>query len=438
MSRRKKVVIMGAAGRDFHNFNVVFRDDPGYEVVAFTAAQIPGIANRVYPYPLSGALYPNGIPIYDESELPRLIREKGVDLVVLSYSDLSFDEVMAKASVALANGADFALLGPRSTSLRSRVPVIAVTAARTGAGKSTVTRHVARLLRSAGKRFVVVRHPMPYGDLRHPVQRFSGYEDLDRYGCTFEEREEFEPHVREGNVVYAGIDYAEVLREAEREAEVIIWDGGNNDFPFFEPTLHVVVLDALRPGSEVSYYPGMVNLLTADLAVINKANVAPKENVERVAENVRRHNPRARVMVAGAETVVTGETKLSGRRVLVIEDAPTVTHGGMPHAAGYAVAVGRGAFVIDPRDYAVGEVRRAYEEYPHIGPVLPSLGYTPQQRKDLRETIVRCDPEAIVNSTPIDIARLLGVGRPQAFVRYELKIEGEDMIAAAMREKGIL
>lgn len=429
---------MGAAGRDFHNFNVLFREDPGYEVVAFTAAQIPGIANRVYPYPLSGELYPMGIPIHDESELPRLVREKAVDLVVLSYSDLSFEEVMRKASVALANGADFALLGPRSTCLRSRVPVVAVTAARTGAGKSTVTRHVARLLRSAGRRFVVVRHPMPYGDLKHPVQRFSSFRDLDTYGCTFEEREEYEPHVREGNVVYAGIDYAEVLKEAEREAEVIVWDGGNNDFPFFEPTLHVVVLDALRPGSEVSYYPGMVNLLMADLVVINKANVAPRENVERIAENVRLHNPRAKVVVAGAERVVAGEAELFGRRVLVIEDAPTVTHGGMPHAAGYAVAVERGALVIDPRVCAVGEVKRVYEEYPHIGPVLPSLGYTPQQRLDLRETIVRCDPEVIVNSTPIDVARLLGVEKPQAFVRYELKVEGEDPIAAAMREKGIL
>ncbi|MDW8041417.1 MAG: cyclic 2,3-diphosphoglycerate synthase [Nitrososphaerota archaeon] len=438
MSRRRRVVIMGAAGRDFHNFNVLFREDPGYEVVAFTAAQIPGIANRVYPYPLSGELYPMGIPIHDESELPRLVREKAVDLVVLSYSDLSFEEVMRKASVALANGADFALLGPRSTCLRSRVPVVAVTAARTGAGKSTVTRHVARLLRSAGRRFVVVRHPMPYGDLKHPVQRFSSFRDLDTYGCTFEEREEYEPHVREGNVVYAGIDYAEVLKEAEREAEVIVWDGGNNDFPFFEPTLHVVVLDALRPGSEVSYYPGLVNLISADVVIINKVNVAPKENVELIMRNVRHYNPRALTTLAGAKISVEGEIDLLGRKVVVVEDAPSVTHGGMTHAAGFAVAVEKGALVVDPRPFAVGEIERVYKEFSHIGPVLPSMGYTPQQCRDLRETIIRCDPEAIVNSSPIDVTRLLGIERPQVNIRYELEVYGDDVLASVMKERGFL
>ncbi|MCS7094224.1 MAG: cyclic 2,3-diphosphoglycerate synthase [Thaumarchaeota archaeon] len=432
--RRKRVILMGAAGRDFHNFNVVFRNDPSYEVVAFTASQVPGIANRVYPYPLSGELYPNGIPVYDESDLPRLMKD-GVDLVVLSYSDLSHEEVMRKASFALASGADFALLGPRSTSLKSRVPVIAVTAVRTGAGKSTVTRYITRLLRSAGKRFVVVRHPMPYGDLRHPVQRFADYEDLERYRCTFEEREEYEPHLKEGNVVYAGVDYVEVLREVEKFAEVIVWDGGNNDFPFFEPTLHVVVLDALRPGNEVSYYPGMVNLIMADVVVINKANVAPRENVELIMRNVKRHNTKAAVTLARAETVIEGTATLSGKRALVIEDAPTVTHGGMSHAAGYAVAVEREAVVIDPRPFAVGEIKRVYEEFSHIGPVLPSMGYTSEQIRDLRETILRCDPEVIVNSTPIDLVRLLDVKRPQVSVRYELKIYGDDVLAAALKER---
>ncbi len=435
---RRKVIIMGAAGRDFHNFNVRYRGDPNYEVVAFTAAQIPGIADRVYPYPLSGDLYPNGIPILSESELPSLIERHDVDEVVLSYSDLSFQEVMEKASLVISKGADFVLLGPKSTCLRSRVPVVAVTAVRTGAGKSTVTRHVVRLLKGAGRRVVVVRHPMPYVDLRTPVQRFSSYEDLERYNCTFEEREEYEPHIREGNVVYAGVDYAEVLRRAEEEAEVIVWDGGNNDFPFFWPDVHIVVVDALRPGHERSYHPGMANLLMADVVVVNKANAASREQVEAVLRSVRELNPRARLALAGARVMVEGGEDLRGKRVVVIEDAPTVTHGGMPHAAGYAAAKEVDAVIVDPRPFAVGTVAEVYRTYPHIGPVLPSLGYTEEQRRDLEETLRRIDCDVVVNASPTDLSRTLRTGKRFVHVRYELQLQGPDVLAEALKEKGII
>ena len=435
---RRKVVIMGAAGRDFHNFNVRYRSDPRYEVVAFTAAQIPGIADRVYPYPLSGDLYPNGIPIVSESELPSLIERHSVDEVVLAYSDLSFQEVMEKASLVISKGADFVLLGPKSTCLKSKVPVVAVTAVRTGAGKSTVTRHVVRLLKGAGRKVVVVRHPMPYVDLRTPVQRFSSYEDLERYNCTFEEREEYEPHIREGNVVYAGVDYAEVLKRAEEEAEVIVWDGGNNDYPFFWPDVHIVVADALRPGHERSYHPGMANLLMADVVVVNKANAASKEQVEAVLRSVRELNPRARIALAGARVAVEGDEDLRGKRVVVIEDAPTVTHGGMPHAAGYAAATEAKAVIVDPRPYAVGTIAEIYRTYRHIGPVLPSLGYTEEQKRDLEETLRRIDCDLVVNASPTDLSRTLRTGKRFVHVRYELQLQGPDVIAEALREKGII
>jgi predicted GTPase len=435
---RRKVVIMGAAGRDFHNFNVRYRSDPRYEVVAFTAAQIPGIADRVYPYPLSGDLYPNGIPIVSESELPSLIERHSVDEVVLAYSDLSFQEVMEKASLVISKGADFVLLGPKSTCLKSKVSVVAVTAVRTGAGKSTVTRHVVRLLKGAGRKVVVVRHPMPYVDLRTPVQRFSSYEDLERYNCTFEEREEYEPHIREGNVVYAGVDYAEVLKRAEEEAEVIVWDGGNNDYPFFWPDVHIVVADALRPGHERSYHPGMANLLMADVVVVNKANTASKEQVGAVLRSVRELNPRARVALAGARVAVEGDEDLRGKRVVVIEDAPTVTHGGMPHAAGYAAATEAKAVIVDPRPYAVGTIAEIYRTYRHIGPVLPSLGYTEEQKRDLEETLRRIDCDLVVNASPTDLSRTLRTGKRFVHVRYELQLQGPDAIAEALREKGII
>ncbi len=435
---RRRVVIMGAAGRDFHNFNVRYRNDSRYEVVAFTAAQIPGIADRFYPYPLSGDLYPNGIPILDESELPSLIERHGVDEVVLAYSDLSFQEVMERASLVISKGADFVLLGPQSTCLKSRVPVVAVTAVRTGAGKSTVTRHVVRLLKGAGKKVAVVRHPMPYADLRTPIQRFSRYEDLERYNCTFEEREEYEPHLREGNVVFAGVDYAEVLREAEREAEVIVWDGGNNDYPFFWPDLHIVVADALRPGHERSYHPGMANLLMADVVVVNKANAASGEAVESVLRSVRELNPRARIALAGARVAVEGVEGLRGKRVVVIEDAPTVTHGGMPHAAGYVAATEAGAVIVDPRPFAVGTVAEVYRTYRHIGPVLPSLGYTEEQRRDLEATLDGIECDLVVNASPTDLSRVLRTGKRFIQVRYELQLQGPDPIAEALRERGIV
>ena len=435
---RRKVVIMGAAGRDFHNFNVRYRSDPRYEVVAFTAAQIPGIADRVYPYPLSGDLYPSGIPIVSESELPSLIERHSVDEVVLAYSDLSFQEVMEKASLVISKGADFVLLGPKSTCLKSKVPVVAVTAVRTGAGKSTVTRHVVRLLKGAGRKVVVVRHPMPYVDLRTPVQRFSSYEDLERYNCTFEEREEYEPHIREGNVVYAGVDYAEVLKKAEEEAEVIVWDGGNNDYPFFWPDVHIVVADALRPGHERSYHPGMANLLMADVVVVNKANAASKEQVEAVLRSVRELNPKARVALAGARVAVEGDEDLRSKRVVVIEDAPTVTHGGMPHAAGYAAATEAKAVIVDPRPYAVGTIAEIYRTYRHIGPVLPSLGYTEEQIRDLEMTLRRIDCDLVVNASPTDLSRILRTGKRFVHVRYELQLYGPDVIAEALREKGIV
>lgn len=436
--RRRRVIIMGAAGRDFHNFNVRYRSDPSYEVVAFTAAQIPGIANRVYPYPLSGELYPNGIPIHDESELPNLIERYEVEEVVLAYSDLSFQEVMEKASLVISRGADFVLLGPRSTCLRSNVPVVAVTAVRTGAGKSTVTRYVVRLLKRSGRRVVVVRHPMPYTDLRHPVQRFSSYGDLDRYNCTFEEREEYEPHIREGNVVYAGVDYAEVLKAAEQEADVIVWDGGNNDFPFFWPDVHIVVVDALRPGHERSYHPGMANLLMADVVVVNKVNAAQRESVDAVVRSVRELNPRARLLLAGAKVVLEDGERLRSKRVVVIEDAPTVTHGGMPHAAGYAAATEAGAVILDPRPFAVGKVAEVYRAYPHIGPVLPSLGYTDEQRRDLEETLRRIDCDLVVNASPTDLSRVLRTGKSFVNVGYELELLGPDAISDALKEKGLL
>jgi predicted GTPase len=373
-----------------------------------------------------------------ESELPSLIERHSVDEVVLAYSDLSFQEVMEKASLVISKGADFVLLGPKSSCLKSKVPVVAVTAVRTGAGKSTVTRHVVRLLKGAGRKVVVARHPMPYVDLRTPVQRFSSYKDLERYNCTFEEREEYEPHIGERNVVYAGVDYTEVLKRAEEEAEVIVWDGGNNDYPFFWPDVHVVVADALRPGHERSYHPGMANLLMADVVVVNKANAASKEQVEAVLRSVRELNPKARVALAGARVAVEGDEDLRGKRVVVIEDAPTVTHGGMPHAAGYAAATEAKAVIVDPRPYAVGTIAEIYRTYRHIGPVLPSLGYTEEQKRDLEETLRRIDCDLVVNASPTDLSRILRTGKRFVHVRYELQLQGPDVIAEALREKGIV
>ncbi len=437
MSRR--VVIMGAAGRDFHNFNVVFRENPQYEVVAFTAAQISNIAGRVYPQELAGPRYPRGIPILPEEELPRIVRENDVDLVVLSYSDLLHEEVMHKASRVLALGADFMLLGPKATMLKSRLPVIAITATRTGSGKSTVTRYVTGLLRRAGRRVAVIRHPMPYGDLRKQVaQRFATLEDLDRYGCTIEEREEYEPHIRAGNTVYAGVDYREVLRLAEEDADVIVWDGGNNDFPFIEPSLLIAVADALRPGQEVGSYPGETNLLMADIVVINKTDTAPSEAVKSIMRNISSLNPKARVMTTGSKVFGEGLEAIRGKRVAVVEDGPTVTHGGLSHGIGFIAAERYGAAVVDPREAAVGSIRETYLQYPHIGPVIPSMGYSQQQINDLRETLERVECDYIISATPTDLTRLFKTNKPIIHVRYELDDMGQTVIIDELRRLGLI
>ncbi|MCS7134151.1 MAG: GTPase [Candidatus Caldarchaeum sp.] len=404
--------------RDFHNFNVYFRDRPEYEVVAFTAAQIPGIAGRSYPSSLAGRLYPNGIPIYDESELPRIIDKHGVDLVVFSYSDVSHEEVMHKASLALARGASFMLLGPRATMLKSQRKVVAVTGVKTGVGKSTVTRLVVKTLKGLGVDVVVVRHPMPYGVLeKQVVQKFASEDDVEKHRCSVEEREEIEPHVREGTVVFTGVDYGLVLKEAEKTAEVIVWDGGNNDFPFFKPDLHLTVVDATRPGLESATYPGETNVLMADVLVIHKADKTSAEKLEKLAENLRKMNPRAEIVVTASKTVV--EADVRGLRVAVVEDGPSVTHGGMSVGVAYETAVAAGAVVVDPRPYAVGSIAEAYMQYSHIGPVIPSLGYTEKQLKDLEKTLKNVPADVIVSSSPADLSKLVAVEKPFIRVWFE-------------------
>ncbi len=424
---RRKVIIMGAAGRDFHNFNVFFRDNEQYEVIAFTAAQLPNIAGRVYPPELAGKLYPNGIPIYEEEKLPELIKKYNVDEVVLAYSDLLYDEVMRKASIAMACGATFKLLGPKDTMIESSKPVIAVCAARTGAGKSTVSRKVSRLLKEAGLKVAVIRHPMPYGDLRKQIwQRFEAFEDMDKHKCTIEEREEYEPHIKIGNVVYAGVDYEVILRKAEEEADVILWDGGNNDFPFIKPDLMITVVDPMRPGHELASYPGEINVRMADVIVINKVDTAPPENVEIVRKNVREVNPRAVIVEAASPVTVDDPSLIEGKRVLVVEDGPSVTHGGLPYGAGYIAAKKYNAKeIVDPRPYAVGSLKKVFEEYKHIANVLPAMGYGEQQIRELEATINAVDCDTIVAGTPIELKRIMKIDKPEAHVRYELEERGK-------------
>jgi len=424
MAKPVRVLIMGAGGRDFHNFNVVFRDNPEYRVVAFTAAQIPGIEGRRYPAELAGRLYPEGIPILPEEELEDIVRRHSVDVVVLAYSDLLYDEVGHKLSAALASGASFMILGPRDTMLQSAKPVIAVTAVRTGAGKSSVSRRVVKILGDKGFRVVPVRHPMAYGDLaRMAVQRFETLEDLDRWGVTIEEREEYEHYLRMGVVVYAGIDYGRILVEAEKEADIILWDGGNNDWPFYVPDYMIVVADAMRPGHEVGSFPGEVNLRMADAIIINKADQAPPENIRKIKENVRRVNPKARISVAESVVTVDDPKMIEGKRVVVVEDSPTVTHGGAPYGAGYVAAKKYGAAeIVDPRPYAKGIIAEMYKEYPHMGPVVPSTGYTPEQIKDLEKTLNSIPADVIVAGTPISLERLVRVNKPIVQVRYEIRI----------------
>ena len=422
-SERRKVVIMGAAGRDFHNFNVYFRDNPNYEVVAFTAAQIPGIEMRTYPNMLSGPLYPNGVPIRPEHDLPTIVEDKNVDEVVLAYSDLSYSDVMHKASLALRHGANFVLMNPKVTMVKSKLPVVSICAVRTGAGKSTVTRKICSVAKGLGLRFSVVRHPMPYGQLSKQVaQRFRTYEDLDRYNCTIEEREEYEPHIDAGNTVYAGVDYARVLAEAEKDVDMIFWDGGNNDLPFYAPTIHVVVADPHRAGDELLYYPSEVNLRMADAVVINKVDSARKSDVETVEKNVRSLNPKVQVFKATSSISVENADSIKGKRVLVVEDGPTVTHGERLWSAGALAACNHGAGeIIDPRPYAVGTIKDAFEKYPRLKSILPAMGYNVSQINDLRETIKRIPCDLVIVGTSINLKRLIGFAQPAVRVRYEIE-----------------
>ncbi|MDH3197932.1 MAG: cyclic 2,3-diphosphoglycerate synthase [Candidatus Krumholzibacteria bacterium] len=424
---KKRIVIMGAAGRDFHNFNTVFRNDAHVTVVAFTAAQIPDIEGRTYPARLSGDLYPGGIPIVAEEDLADLIRRERVDVVVFSYSDVSYQHVMQRGALANAMGADFVTLGAERAMLSSIKPVIAITAVRTGSGKSQTTRKVSRLVRERGYRVVVVRHPMPYGDLtRQVVQRFASYDDLDRHECTIEEREEYEHHLAAGSVVFAGVDYAAILREAEKEADVILWDGGNNDLPFYKPDLWITVVDPHRPGHEVQYYPGETNLYRADVVVVNKMDSATPGGVATVLANVASRNPRATVVKASSPVTVEGDASLiQGKRVLCVEDGPTLTHGEMKFGAAVVAARRHGAAsIVDPRPWAAGRIRETFDAYPGIGELLPAMGYGDEQIEDLQRTINAVDCDVVIVGTPIDLLRLVDVNKPAVRVSYALEENG--------------
>lgn len=429
----KRVIILGAGGRDFHNFNIFFRERSDYQVVAFTATQIPFIANRVYPPELCGPLYPEGIPICPEEELARLLTDKSIDQVIFSYSDISYEELMDKASLVLSKGKGFALLGPQQTMLKSRIPVISVCAVRTGCGKSVITRKIASFLKAMGIQASVIRHPMAYCTFR-PVLRFSNMKEVDEEACTIEEKEEFEPLVEMGMIVYAGVDYQEVLRAAEEESQVIIWDGGNNDFSFIEPDLEIVLLDALRPGHEKLYYPGEVNLRRADLLIITKVNEGTEESLSRIRHNIARANPQAKVMEASSMIDVDHPEWIERKRVLVIEDGPTLTHGGMPDGAGAALSRRLFAEMVDPRPYAVGSLREVFETYPHIGKVLPAMGYSEKQIEDLEETIRKTVCDAVVLATPTDLRRKIQMGRPAVRVRYDFEIDLKPLLEDFLRD----
>jgi predicted GTPase len=431
-SSRWRVVILGAAGRDFHNFNVVYRENPTADVVAFTAAQIPGIVGRRYPPELAGSLYPAGIPIIDESELDALCRDRQIDEVVFAYSDLSHEQVMHLGSRALAAGADFTLLGPRRTMLTASLPVIAVTAVRTGCGKSAVARWISRRLREAGWRVAVLRHPMPYGDLlRERVQRFASLADLDTAQCTVEEREEYEPHIALGNLVFAGVDYAAILEAAEREADLIVWDGGNNDFPFIRPDLHIAIADALRPRQIATHHPGETVARMADVLVVNKVDTARPEDVEIAIQGLRTVNPTAPILRAASPVRLDDPSAVKGQRVLVVEDGPTITHGGMPYGAGYVAALAAGAAeIVDPRPSAAPEIADVLHAYPHIGAVLPALGYGPAQLRALAATIRASAADVVVSATPIDLARVVPIDKTVVRARYGYAELGEPALSA--------
>jgi len=423
---KRKAVIMGAAGRDFHNFNVFFRGNKDYDVVCFTAEQIPNISGRKYPKELSGRLYPKGIPIYEEKDLPEIIKKQGIDVVVLAYSDLSYDDVMHKASLVNSLGADFVLMGGAQTMLKSGKPVISVCAVRTGCGKSQTTRKISSILKKMGYMVVVVRHPMPYGDLKKQAcQRFAEYGDLYRHECTIEEREEYEQHIKNGFVVYAGVDYGRILREAEKEADIILWDGGNNDTPFYMPDLHIVVADPHRPGHGMRYYPGETNLRSADVVVINKENTANKEDIKRVMEVIRQTKPDAKIIHASSEVTTDDPDKIRNKKVLVVEDGPTLTHGEMSYGAGWVAAKKfKAKAIIRPEKYALGSIRKAYKKYPQIKEVLPALGYGERQVSDLRGSINRTPCDLVVIATPMDLAELIKINKPSVYIKYDLRERG--------------
>ncbi len=419
----RKVIIMGAAGRDFHNFNVYFKDNPGYKVVGFTATQIPNIDGRLYPPELAGEHYPAGISIYPEDRLVELIREHQVDMVAFSYSDITHAQVMHKASLVMAHGADFVIISPTHTMIKSKKPVVAVCAVRTGCGKSQTTRQVCRIIESLGKRVIVVRHPMPYGDLaQQAVQRFSSYEDFAKHHCTIEEREEYEPLVDHGIVVYAGVDYGQILQEVEKEADVIIWDGGNNDSSFYHPDVHIVVFDPHRAGHEMLYHPGETNMLMADIAVINKVDSADPAHVETVRKNIKRHAPNADIVLAESTILVDNPSQIRGKRVLVVEDGPTLTHGEMSFGAGIIAArMHQASDIVEPAQYAVGTIKDTYNCYPNVRSVLPAMGYSSEQIHDLELTINNADCDLVLFATPIDLTKLVSISKPTIRVRYEYK-----------------
>ena len=440
----EKVIIMGAAGRDFHNFNIYFKDNRRYHVVAFTAAQIPDIDQRSYPSAFAGGLYPDGIPIYPEAMLARLIADHQVDLVAFSYSDVPHVELMHKASIAMAFGADFIMIGATYTMLKADKTVVAVCAVRTGCGKSQTTRKVCTILRDLGKKVVVVRHPMPYGDLlAQEVQRFSTYEDFERHKCTIEEREEYEPIVDQGIVVYAGVDYGKILARAQEEADIIVWDGGNNDTPFYRPNVHIVLFDPHRPGHELLYYPGETNMRMAQIAIINKVDSAEPSHVEQVRGNIEAYNPQARIILASSPVIVSEPERIRDRRVLVVEDGPTLTHGEMPFGAGSIAARVFGASeIVDPRPFATGSIRDTYRAYPHIGPLLPAMGYSAEQIADLEQTINASECDLVLFATPIQLTRIVSINKPAIRVRYEYEDSGsptlEEVLLDELEDRGLI
>jgi len=437
---RIKIVILGAAGRDFHNFNTYFRDNERYDVVAFTATQIPDIEGRKYPPELAGSLYPKGIPIFDEKNLPRLIKEHTIDQVIMSYSDISHVEVMQKASLVLAIGPDFRLMGTKHTCIKSTKPVIAVCAVRTGAGKSQVTRKLGQILREHGKRVAVIRHPMPYGDLRKQIwQRFAKLEDLDRNECTIEEREEYFGHIVAGNLVFAGVDYGKILEEAEKEADIILWDGGNNDFPFYIPDLWITVADPHRVGHETTYYPGHTNLLASDVMIVNKVDTADPEAIETLIQTIKKENPRTQIIKSKSPITVENPDIIEGKRVLVIEDGPTLTHGGMKFGAGIVASkTHKAAEIIDPRPFAVGTISETFKKYQHLQEVLPAMGYGAEQIKDLEETVNKADADAVVIGTPIDLRRLIKINKPATRVIYSMDDESAQILFNILKSKGLV